>query len=156
MDSRLAERISVSARGSFRRGVGLAQTVTFADLTREGCRLIDIPRSLSRGERISLRIGNVGPIVAQVCWLRLGREAGLAFEQPLSEQVYDLLTTQARVQMQSAYRAEIMGLHNSFTPEKSAVEDPERRTTLFPFTATSNRMPTAGSTNAPPATNLRY
>ncbi|WP_066553239.1 PilZ domain-containing protein [Croceicoccus bisphenolivorans] len=117
MDSRQANRIEVSAPASFRRGPGLALTVAVADLTPQGCRLVDIPRTLSRGETISLRIAGVGPLLAHVRWLRLGREAGLEFDRPLSDAIYTLIAGHKRAKTTDPYRAEIMELHNDFVAE---------------------------------------
>ncbi|RVQ69358.1 hypothetical protein EKN06_04015 [Croceicoccus ponticola] len=114
VNSRLADRVQVAANGSFRRGPGLAQIVNVVDLTPLGCRLLDISRNLSRGETISIRIGNFGPIAAHVRWLKLGREAGLEFAIPLPDAVFAILAGQDAVDPDHPYRAEIMALRNDF------------------------------------------
>lgn len=112
VNSRQADRLGVSAQGSFRRGPGLAQSAEVVDLTPLGCRLIDIPRNLARGEPLSLRIGSVGPIAATVRWLKLGREAGLEFDTPLSDVAFNVLLGQHHLAPQDPVRAELMALHN--------------------------------------------
>lgn len=95
----------------------MALSAAVADLTPQGCRITDIPRSLSRGEMISIRIAGVGPLLAHVRWLRLGREAGLEFDRPLSDSLYSLITGQGRTTSRHALRAEIMDLHNDFVSD---------------------------------------
>lgn len=114
MNTRQADRIEVTAQASVRRGAGLANTVGVADLTPYGCRLVDIPRNLSRSEMISLRIAGVGPLLAHVRWLRLGREAGLEFDRPLDERLHAIIVGQNRLTPAEPYRAEIMELHNRY------------------------------------------
>ena len=123
VESRGADRIEIEASASFRRGAGLAQSATVADLTRNGCRIVDIPRSLSRGERVALRIANVGPIAAHVRWLKLGREAGIEFDYPLSEAIYAVLAGDKQAKTLAPYRAEIMELHNSAVADVHDSED---------------------------------
>lgn len=122
MDSRQADRVEVSARASVRQGQGLALSAAVADLTPQGCRLIDIPRSLSRGDMISIRIAGVGPLLAHVRWLRLGlgREAGLEFDRPLGDALYSLITGQGGTPPRHGVRAEIMDLHNDFVADGPA------------------------------------
>lgn len=125
MNTRQADRIEVNAPASFRRGAGLAIGVGVADLTPHGCRLIDIPRNLSRGETISLRIAGVGPLLGHVRWLRLGREAGLEFDRPLDERLHGIIVGQNRLTPADPYRAEIMELHNRFHDDADAVQADE-------------------------------
>ncbi len=66
VNTRQADQLGVSAQGSFRRGLGLAQAVSVVDLTPLSCRLINIPRNLARGDALALRIGSAGPIAASV------------------------------------------------------------------------------------------
>lgn len=120
MNTRQADRIEVNAPASFRRGAGLAVGVGVADLTPYGCRLIDIPRNLARSEMISLRIAGVGPLLAHVRWLRLGREAGLEFDRPLDARLHAIIVGQQRLTPAEPYRAEIMELHNRYHDDGAA------------------------------------
>lgn len=129
MDSRQADRVEVSARASVRQGQGLALSAAVADLTPQGCRLVDIPRSLSRGDMISIRIAGVGPLLAHVRWLKLGREAGLEFDRPLGDSLYSFITGQGRTPPRHGVRAEIMDLHNDFVGDGPAdASDPDAAT----------------------------
>lgn len=123
VNSRLADRLGISAQGSFRRGSGLAQAVSVVDLTPLGCRLIDIPRNLARGEDLTLRIGGVGPIPATVRWVKVGREAGIEFEAPLPQVTFTVLLGQHRLTPLDPYRTELMALHN--TAVASAERSPD-------------------------------
>lgn len=142
MESRGADRIEIAASASFRRGAGLAQSATVADLTRGGCRLIDIPRTLSRGEKVSLRIGGVGPIVGEIRWLKLGREAGVEFTRPLSEAIYAALVNDRKKTPLDPYRAEIMELHNTFAQS-------EDDTPAEPLSAEAEQQETAAAEPQP-------
>lgn len=122
VNSRQADRLGVEAQGSFRRGPGLAQAASVVDLTPLGCRLIDIPHNLSRGEALTLRIGSVGPIPATVRWLKLGREAGLEFDTPLTEVAFNILLGQHRLTPLDPYRAELRALHNDAIAPAEAID----------------------------------
>lgn len=128
MNTRQADRIEVNAAASFRRGAGLAIAVGVADLTPHGCRLIAIPRNLARSEMISLRIAGVGPLLAHVRWLRLGREAGLEFDRPLDPRLHAIIVGENRLTPADPYRAEIMELRNRFHDDggSAPAHDPDR------------------------------
>lgn len=79
-------RHTVDFQGRYRTGNGLAKDVAIGDLSAHGCRFYDRFSNLSVGDYISIRIGNIGPIDAQVRWTRQFY-AGVQFKSPLHPSV---------------------------------------------------------------------
>ncbi|GGD66722.1 hypothetical protein [Croceicoccus mobilis] len=100
---RLLERQEIGAECKLRASGGLARTAIVANLTNEGCMVECIPTSLQRGDTVYLQFGKVGPIMAEVIWLRKGVSAGLRFENALHPAVFDRL-------VHVAHRSMILGL----------------------------------------------
>lgn len=106
MEDRRTDRHDISAQGKFRAGMGLALSVNVSDLNAHGCKLTDIPRNMATGDRISLRIGSIGPIEALVRWVERSQAAGLEFETPLHDAILAHVVEQNRTATK-AFNAEI-------------------------------------------------
>lgn len=91
MDERSVERAPVKAQVRYRSGTGLALQAEIVDLSRFGCQIRSISHSLRRGDQISIRIGEVGPVLGHVRWLHLGKQAGIEFDIPIHVAVFDHL-----------------------------------------------------------------
>lgn len=89
MDERSVERAPVKAKVRYRSGTGLALQAEIVDLSRFGCQIRSISHSLRRGDHISIRIGEVGPVLGHVRWLHLGKQAGIEFDIPLHVAIFD-------------------------------------------------------------------
>jgi hypothetical protein len=59
-----------------------SREVTVLDLSERGCRFNDATGSLSSGTRLTIKIGPVGPVEAEVKW-REANAVGIAFATPL-------------------------------------------------------------------------
>jgi hypothetical protein len=88
MESRKEQRHSVEIPGRYRCGSGAPRDVTVTDLSESGCKMFERFCNLSIGKFISIRIGSIGPIDAQVKW-RDGMIAGLEFAQRLHPSVLE-------------------------------------------------------------------
>ena len=84
---RSAERHDVSVIGRLRTAKG-ASTVTIHDLSKDGCQIYDELGLHSEGDRVTIRIGSIGPIGATVMWSRKKR-LGVRFEHALHAYVVD-------------------------------------------------------------------
>jgi hypothetical protein len=84
---RSAERHDVSVIGRLRtaRGTG---TVTIHDLSKDGCQIYDELGLHAEGDRVTIRIGTIGPIGATVIWSGQKR-LGVRFEHALHTYVVD-------------------------------------------------------------------
>ena len=87
---RYQPRFDVGVAGRYRVGRGVARDVELYDLSGNGCRFFDRFGRLEEGSDITLRIGAVGPILANVRWRKNGY-VGVCFEPPLHEAVLDHL-----------------------------------------------------------------
>lgn len=76
----------MSASGTCRIANGAQWAVVLEDLTTDGCRIADPQCGLTKGQRVQITVEQGAAQRAEVCWWRKG-EAGLAFAQPLSEQL---------------------------------------------------------------------
>ena len=88
MDKRNEGRHAVEMQGRYRVGTGVSRDVVVADLSRHGCKFFDRYSNLSDGDRVSLRVGSIGPIEANVIW-REGGYVGVRFCHPLHPAVLD-------------------------------------------------------------------
>ncbi|NBB26280.1 hypothetical protein GVM20_14200 [Porphyrobacter sp. SLTP] len=84
---RSAERHDVSIIGRLRTAKG-ASTVTIHDLSKDGCQIYDELGLHSQGDRVTIRIGSIGPIGATVMWSK-NRRLGVRFEHALHAYVVD-------------------------------------------------------------------
>lgn len=62
--------------------------ITVMDLSTHGCRFADRFRGLNPGDQITIKIGPIGPVRADVKWCRQGF-VGIAFDNPLYPSVLD-------------------------------------------------------------------
>lgn len=88
---RATERYDVSVIGKLRTSKG-ASTVTIHDLSEDGCQIYDDLAAHSQGDRVTIRIGSIGPIGATVMWCSRKR-LGVRFENALHSYVVDHIRT---------------------------------------------------------------
>lgn len=88
MESRREERHRVEIQGRYRTGNGMAKDVSVTDLSVHGCRMFDRFCNLDLGKRLTIRIGSIGPIDAEVKW-RNSATLGLRFLTPLHPSVLE-------------------------------------------------------------------
>jgi hypothetical protein len=87
-EERRADRHEVTLQGRYRTGSGMARDVVVTDLSTTGCKFDDPVHNLRNGSIISIRIGNIGPMTAQVKWLEHWT-AGVRFDETLHASVLD-------------------------------------------------------------------
>lgn len=96
MQTRSQDRMPLTARCQVRSGHGLAQQGAISDISSHGCSL-NVPRlALRRADRVSLNLGGVRNLDAEVCWTRAGQGAGLRFRRPLSTGMIEVIMRKAR------------------------------------------------------------
>ena len=91
LNNRNNERRDIGAWGRYRTGRGVARDVKILDVNEKGCRFLDRFGSLKRDDRITLKIGNIGPILSYVRWAER-QEFGIQFDEPLYGAVLDHIT----------------------------------------------------------------
>ncbi len=91
-EDRSEPRIGVSIQGRYRTGSGVARDVVVADISTMGCKFYDRFSNLKRESRITIRIGNIGPLDATVRW-RAGQLIGVRFDDALHPSVFDHMVT---------------------------------------------------------------
>lgn len=87
-ESRHNERHKVGIDGRYRCGRGVSRDVWITDISETGCRFYDRFGNMAPGTDITIRIGPVGPIDAQVRWLEQ-HVNGVEFLQPLHVSVFE-------------------------------------------------------------------
>ena len=88
MDFRRKPRVEVIATCKCRSGTGMAYALLVEDLHEDGCRLAGAGLPFRSGDRISLRIGTIGPIEGKIKWIKPHQCAGVEFSQPLYPAVF--------------------------------------------------------------------
>ncbi|UOR15473.1 PilZ domain-containing protein [Qipengyuania aquimaris] len=88
MDLRREKRYSISVMGRYRKGTGVRFDIAIRDLSEYGCQFADLVGRLRKGDEITLRIGEIGPIAARTKWVAK-RQVGVEFDQPLHLSVLD-------------------------------------------------------------------
>lgn len=81
-------RFPVQKQGRYRTGNGIARDVMVTDLSTKGCKLFDKFSSLSAGNYLTIRVGSVGPLEAEVRWVEAST-VGIKFRKPLHQSVLD-------------------------------------------------------------------
>lgn len=89
---RREDRFPVHIQGRYRTGNGMARDVSIGDLSTHGCRFFDAYCNLSPGALITLRIGSIGPLDAQVRWVER-QTVGVMFANPIHASVLDHMRT---------------------------------------------------------------
>lgn len=87
-ESRHKGRRKVGIEGRYRCGRGVPRNVWITDISETGCRFYDRFGNMMPGTAITLRIGPVGPIDAEVRWLDK-HVNGVEFLQPLHVSVFE-------------------------------------------------------------------
>ena len=90
-DQRKDDRRDIGAWGRYRTGRGVARDVRILDVNMFGCRFRDQFGSLMPGSHITMKIGNIGPILTHIRW-REGPIVGTEFDEPLYGAVLDHIT----------------------------------------------------------------
>lgn len=88
MDLRREQRYSICVAGRYRSGTGRRYDVAIANLSEYGCHFEDFGGRGAPGDTISLRIGEIGPIMARVKWMKQ-LKVGVEFDAPLHPSVLD-------------------------------------------------------------------
>ncbi len=95
--------LSNPARAAARLGLKRGEvSVSIVDISREGARLDIAPSIMTPvnvGDRLSLAIEGL-TVRAEVRW-RLGRQAGVLFDQPLPDEVHERVTGDGRSSVQA-------------------------------------------------------
>ena len=86
---RRSDRKLAKVQVSSRRPSDLPYATTMHDLSRHGCK-IDICEQLETGQLIWVTLPGLAPLQAKVCWADVWK-AGLEFERPIHESVFDHL-----------------------------------------------------------------
>ncbi|MXP29031.1 hypothetical protein GRI58_09365 [Porphyrobacter algicida] len=105
MNLRREARYTLKSYGRYRRGHGRAYSVQFEDISEFGCRFHDLIGRLAPGDRLTLRIGEFGPIGAHVKW-NDRRIIGIEFDQPLHPAVLDHINQFNQAEESQILRAE--------------------------------------------------
>lgn len=84
---RTTPRHAIAIIGRVRTGTG-ARDVTVLDLSVHGCRFHDRFGHLLEGTAVTIKLGPIGPIDAEVKW-REKEHVGIAFASPLHPAVLD-------------------------------------------------------------------
>lgn len=82
MENRGDNRHVVQVAGRYRGRTGNARDIWIKDISESGARFFDRFSILSVGSAILFRVGEIGPIPAEVRW-REGNLVGIHFSQPL-------------------------------------------------------------------------
>ena len=93
MDLRRDKRYSISVAGRYRRGTGVRFNIAITDLSEYGCQFADLVGRVHPEDKISIRIGEIGPIDAQVRWVER-RQVGVQFANPLYPSVLEYIIAQ--------------------------------------------------------------
>lgn len=91
-EERIEQRTLVSIQGRYRTGSGVARDVIVSDISANGCKFYDRFSNLKVDCRITIRIGNIGPLDAVVRW-RVGQLIGVKFDDALHPSVFDHMVT---------------------------------------------------------------
>jgi len=83
---RTGPRDPVVITGTYQVGERPAEDVLVTNLSAEGCKLQGDSVGVTKSEPMRLWLGEFGPLVARLKWLKRG-SVGLAFDTPLDEAV---------------------------------------------------------------------
>ena len=92
--SRRAERVPLHADIDFRRAGEHRWRVNIADISQEGCR-VELPVRVSVGDVIWVSFPGLESLQGKICWVKEWT-AGVEFQNPLHEAVFDLLQRRMR------------------------------------------------------------
>jgi hypothetical protein len=83
-------RTAVSIPGRCRAGDRDFQDVLVMDLAAGGCRLLGLSVGVTKNDPLELWLGEVGPVSAQLKWVKRG-SLGVEFASPLEDEVLERL-----------------------------------------------------------------
>jgi hypothetical protein len=87
-DRRRGPRFGVEVEGIIRSGLWGDDKVAISSLSIDGCRFSSARRRISAGTALTMALGPVGVIHAQIAW-RVGPVHGVRFDQALHPAVLD-------------------------------------------------------------------
>ena len=87
-EARRMPRFEITVQGRYRTGSGIARLIPIFEISETGCRFYDRFGRLAPGAEISIRIENIGPIVATVRWCK-DHIVGVQFERPIYGPVFE-------------------------------------------------------------------
>lgn len=90
-EKRREDRREIGAWGRYRTGRGVGRDVKILDVNAKGCRFHDKRGALDPDMRITIKIGNIGPLMSRVRWVE-GATIGAEFDEPLYGAVLDHIT----------------------------------------------------------------
>jgi len=90
-EQRSEARRDIGAWGRYRSGRGVARDVKIFDVNANGCRFYDKFTTLRPGARVTLKIGNIGPMMTHIRWTERF-VVGCEFDAPLNGAVLDHIT----------------------------------------------------------------
>lgn len=87
-DHRREDRFTVQVAGRYRGKHGNSRDIWIKDVSEYGCRFFDRFSILEEDGEILVKLGNIGPIPAEVKW-REGSTVGAQFDRPLHPSVLE-------------------------------------------------------------------
>lgn len=87
-DIRREPRHKVKIQGQYRTGHGKPRDIVVADLSTMGCKFTDPFSNLVAGAFLTIRIGNIGPLNAEVSWVDAST-VGLKFETAIQSYILE-------------------------------------------------------------------
>lgn len=87
-ENRRENRMTVDVAGRYRSKHGQSRDIWIKDVSEFGCRFFDRFSVLEVGTHLLVKLGNIGPIPAEVKW-REGSTVGAEFDNPLHITVLD-------------------------------------------------------------------
>lgn len=91
-EKRKEQRLDIGAWGRYRTGRGIARDVKIIDVNAKGCRFYDKFGALRPEATLTIKIGNIGPLLSHVRWVE-GAKVGIEFAEPLYGAVLEHITT---------------------------------------------------------------
>jgi len=83
MQCRADQRYQIEMPCRVRADAGLALPARVTDMNTTGCALTAVRTRLRRKDRVSVLLGDLGTVAAEVCWIGNDRTAGLRFVRPI-------------------------------------------------------------------------
>jgi len=120
IEARIEQRMAVSIQARYRTGSGVARDVIVSDISTKGCKFYDRFSNLKPDCRITIRIGNIGPLDAVVRW-RVGQLIGVEFDDALHPSVFDHMVT--TISDWSVPQTSLLGVGRSVESARPALDE---------------------------------
>lgn len=88
MERRRESRLFVNAPGTYRLAGGEPRTMSFSQISANGCRIVEHGCKLAEGDRIEIALGPVDGVTATVRWCA-DDMAGVQFDEALDPLIVD-------------------------------------------------------------------